>query len=141
MHEVMFGRHAYWFEPPDLVCCVIEGDIHVDEMRRMVGYIRARAEGCEHVLLLGDAARLGTIPADARKEFRGAMGIPYGGVAIYHASFHTRMLAIMILGALRLLNRTRFPFEFFATEAEARRWIEEQRAALAPAPPKDEVGS
>jgi len=133
MHEERIGLHALSFEPPDLVRCVIQGDISADEMRRMIAYVRACAEERAPVLFLADIAGLGAIPPDTRKEVRATVGIPYGAIAAHSATFQTKILASMILGAMKLLSGERTPVAFFGTEAEARRWLEAERAALAPA--------
>ncbi len=131
MHEETIGLHAFSFEPPDLVHCVIRGDISPDEMRRMIAYVRTRAGEREPVLILADIAGLGAIAPDSRKEVRATVGIPYGAIAVHSATFQTKVLASMVLGAIKLLSGERIPIVFFGTEAEARRWIDGQRAALA----------
>lgn len=132
MHEVTIGCSALSFEPPDVVRCVLRGDISADEMRRMIEHIRASTEGLERLLVLVDVTGLGAIPPDARKEVRGSFGIPYAALAVCGATFQTKILSTMLWSARNLLSGARLPLAFFDTEAEALRWLDAQRAALEP---------
>ncbi len=134
MHEVMIGRHAFWFESPDLLCAEVHGDVSADEMSRFAAYARARAGECASLLVLADLSELGEVPVEARKAARAAVGIQYQGTAVYGASFHQRLAATLVMGALRLLSRNESNrMSFVGTEAEARRWIAARRLALAQA--------
>ncbi len=133
MHEEMIGLHEFSFEPPDLARGVFRGDISADEMRRMVAYMRACTAEHAPVMFMADVTALGAIPPETRKEVRGTVGIPYGALAVHGATFRTKILCTLVLGAMKLLSGVQTPIGFFATEAEARRWLDEQRAAYTPA--------
>ncbi len=131
MHEETIGRHTFSFEPPDLGRGVFHGDISADEMRRMVAYMHARAAEHAPLFFLADIAGLGAVPPETRREVRGTIGIPYGAIAGYRATFRTKILATMMLRIMKLISPSvQVPVGFFDTEAEARRWIDAQRAAL-----------
>jgi len=132
MHEVMIGRHAFGFEPPDLLRAEIHGAVSAEEMARFAAYTRARAGECASLLVLADVSDMGDVSADARKEARAAVGVRFGGTALYGASFQRRMVVTLVMSALRLLSGDENnPLVFFGTEAEARRWIAARRHELA----------
>lgn len=110
----------------------LRGAVSAEDLK---GITAARAEllsDAPFVLALVDARELGAIPVETRKlAARTIPLVTYRGIALFGASFQTRILAKLVLGAARLLGREeRNPVQFFDTEAEARAWLTERAAEL-----------
>ena len=86
------------------------------------------AKGCAFLLVnFSDAV---SIAASGRKavldEFR---DVRLDAAGVVGASFHIRVLSILITKALQTFTKRSHPLSFFDTEAEARAWLLEQRRA------------
>lgn len=78
-----------------------------------------------------DMSRVGTISPEARLIARAEAGhLPLRGTAVFGASFHHRVIALLANKAATLLKKDHQPIAFFATEAEARAWIDERRRVV-----------
>ena len=137
--ETQIGRHTLRIREPALYHIVMKGDMDADEMRHMIGLVLEVSKGRPHILVLGDLAEMGSITPEARKV-AAAEGsrLPIRALAYYRASMLARATITLALGAMRLLSSTDCRFRFFATEAEASAWIEEQQRALYPEVPGGE---
>ncbi|EYF00441.1 Hypothetical protein CAP_0810 [Chondromyces apiculatus DSM 436] len=119
------------FEAPDLICVRAHGNVTLAEMRDALAYQRAVGERQGRVFLLADMSALGTIDPRARQDVGIIRSIPYRGIAVHGASFQAKIVIKMLMVALRVFAPGADPhLHFFSTEAEARRWIAERRAAL-----------
>lgn len=114
---------------------VVRGSLSADELIAITAFRDEHAPGSPFLLVLGDLRELGAIPVESRKVAAHRLGqFPYGGIALFGASFQARVLAKLVLGAARLLGRDdRNPVRFFDTEAEARAWLAERARELASA--------
>jgi hypothetical protein len=103
------------------------------EIRAISAYIKRASRGLHHLLVLVDVAGLRGISPETRRAAIAEPSLaPYRGIAVYNASFQARIVMKLLGLALNLVNRiTDNPLAFFATEAEARRWIEERRRTIA----------
>ncbi len=124
------GDHSYRVEPPDLVFVRDRGDIlpeHVapviEELQQMVG------RGIPPLWLV-DITELGEVHPETRKCFAQSdlMSI-LGPVAVIGASFSRRVLMRLVFNAAKLARPgAKGPdVRFFASEAEARAWLDEVR--------------
>lgn len=120
------------FEPPDLCVSAFIGDTDAAEMRHMNEELRRLTEGLDHVFLLLDQTRAGSVTAEARKlGVEGTKGIPVVEAAAFGASFQVRVVITLVVRVLKLLRgEKRELIHFFATEAEARAYLAERRRAL-----------
>jgi hypothetical protein len=122
--EVSFHR----WEDPDVTFLAIIGDLSRPEMRRILDETNASAKGKPYIFGLIDMSRVGTISPEARVVARTEAGhFLLRGTAVFGASFHHRVIALLANKAAALLKKDHQPIAFFATEAEARAWIDERR--------------
>jgi hypothetical protein len=120
------------WEPPDVVFVAVNGDVSVDEARRLIAEIRPLLLDKPRVFFISDFRRCGAVPPDARAVTRGVIkGTNVRGTAVFGASFHVRVVMTLIYKAAKLLNNydDSNPLFFCDTEAQARAWIEERRAS------------
>lgn len=142
MHESKVGEHILRFEPPDLAHVILSGDVSVRDMEGIGAYLRAHRAKGSHILAMVDLAAMGNVPPEARRTAAVDKINPlYRGMALYNANFRTRVLAKLLLGAMRLLSAEKTPIAFFRTEDEARLWIEQRRSELAAARAQASVGA
>lgn len=129
----MSNRQSYVrLEPPDLCVAVFVGDIDAALMRRMNEELKRAAEGRDHIFLLVDQTRAGSVSAEARKlGVEGAKDLNIRDSAVFGASFHVRTVMTLITRVMKLIRGERAELvHFFATEAEARAYLAERRRAL-----------
>ena len=100
-------------------------------MRRLLDDTNASAKGKPYMLGLIDMSRVGTISPEARIIARAEAGhFPLRGTAVFGASFPHRVIAMLANKAASLLKKDHQAIAFFATEAEARAWLEERRKVV-----------
>jgi hypothetical protein len=130
--EADYGAHAIAFEPPDLIVVIVRGALCVEEMSDLAAFVRAHTTALGAVLLIADLSAMSALSATARRAAaETSRGIPYRGMALYGASFQTRVVAKLALGAMRLLGATSdCPIEFCQTEQEARAWVAKRRREI-----------
>jgi hypothetical protein len=134
-HRGSPGPTVQRWEPPDICITVLIGDISGHEMRRLMAETMVLIAGKPYVLGLIDMSRLGVLSPEARQVARTeALNLPMRGTAVFGASFHHRVLAILINKAASLLKKDHQPVAFFVTEAEAREWLEARRKVIAAIP-------
>ncbi|EYF08173.1 Hypothetical protein CAP_5933 [Chondromyces apiculatus DSM 436] len=125
------GPHTVKLEPPDLFGMVLDGLLLPEHVEETYVYQRILAADSGRVLLLIDLAQAMGLPAETRRMMKNAGDLPYRGIAIHGANFKKRVLGNMAVMAMNLLTGNQeCPVRFFATEAEARRWIIVRRAVL-----------
>ncbi|WP_050432452.1 hypothetical protein [Chondromyces crocatus] len=131
VQRLTMGGHSVTLEPPDISRVVLRGDISAMEMLSVLGIVRAFAEERGRVFLLIDARGLGGIPVDARKAICEGASIPIRGTAIYGASFQSRILCTLVMGALQLFTTQHDnPVVFLPDEESAFGWVTQRRASL-----------
>jgi len=120
------------FEPPDLIFCSLIGVITAELLHTNTRFLPFfRSLPCVFTLL--DVSDFKSIPAEARRASVGMnAGIRNRGCAVIGASMPVRLVATVILRGVALVNRhIDNPTRFFATEDEARAWLEARRRAVA----------
>jgi hypothetical protein len=124
-------RSHFRWEPPDTCVLTLIGDVSEHEMRRVLAETSASIAGKPYALGLIDMRRLGVISAEVRQIARTeSVHIPMRGTAVFGASFHHRVLALLVNKAASFLKKDHQPVAFFATEAEAREWLTARRKVV-----------
>jgi len=128
----MRERHTVFFEPPDVTVWKLVGDVSEGEMRELTSMEKSFVDGRPHLLKLVDLSRIGSVSAGARKAGAEKVhDVPVLAVAIFGAHFAIRVLADLVVRAGSFIRRIdTVPTRYFATEAEARAWLEERRALI-----------
>lgn len=125
------GGTFFRWEPPDICVLTLIGDVTGEDMRQMVAAAVAQTAGRAYALGLIDMSRMGTISPEARLIAKNeARAIPMRGTAIIGASFHHRVMALLISKAVALVKKDSQPVAFLTTLGEARAWLAERREAL-----------
>ena len=132
--EIRIGETMIRYEPPDICYLEVVGAPDVAEAIKLMDAVRRFSEGKDVFFTLNNVARTSGFPPDARRFVADRMrAMPIRGIAIFGASFHMRVVLTLFSKARGLVfgDQKRSPMHIFATEAEARAWIAEQRAAAA----------
>jgi hypothetical protein len=130
----MVGENSLRLEPPETVSARIRGVLNVEATRELLGAMRRLCEGKARIFLLGDISGLQGMPGDARKVAAELLlGIPVASTAIFGASFAQRVVATLADKTSNLIRgSSAYETRFFATEAQARAWLGQQRERGAP---------
>lgn len=128
------GRHLVRWERPDLVFLALRGPTSATEAARIRAIYAEIGErvGPYHVVF--DASELVFIEAGSRAAWlRDDQPYPFRSVIVFGANFSTRAVVMTVYRAGRLVAPSlfKFPFEFVATEEDARARIHELRSATA----------
>ncbi|MDC0746639.1 STAS/SEC14 domain-containing protein [Polyangium mundeleinium] len=128
-----FGTHLHRFESPDLYIVRIRGNVLDDDMRTQIAALRALAERTGGgIFWIADVTEMGSLTPQARRaaaanEFADVRNVLRGS-AVVGASFTTRVVATLLIRAVRSLEPHKIrPVAFVETEAEARAFLEEYR--------------
>lgn len=125
------GEHELDIEPPDTVIMRYRGRLGIVDFTRSIDYLHQHCSAWPHMLLIVDLSRLEAIPADVRRIVPDVTSwMPMRGTMICGASFTIRTIAVMLLKMINLLRGTDNPSDYFASEVDARVWLEKRRAAL-----------
>jgi len=124
-----FGTHLHKFELPDLYIVRLRGDVLGDDMGSQIEALRAIAKRAGGgVFWMADVSGMGALTVQARhaaaaKENEDVRALLRGS-AVIGASFATRVIATLLMRAVRTLNPSRIrPAAFVETEAEARAFL------------------
>lgn len=128
-----FGTHLHRFEPPDLYIVRMQGTVLGDDMRSQIEALQALAERTGGgIFWMADVTAMGALTPEARrvaaaKEHEEVRAVLRGS-AVVGASFTTRVMASLLLRAVRALRPdTGRPVAFVETEAEARAFLDPHR--------------
>jgi hypothetical protein len=131
MREELIGQHHIRFEPPDVLFVTNNGNLSVEDASGLVGRFEGFAEGKTRVLLLFNVERAGNMAPEARKIVVNALGrIPIGGIAIFGATFTSRVVSTLIVKAVEIIYPSAPAIHFFPSEAGARAWLNERREVV-----------
>jgi hypothetical protein len=117
------------FEAPNLVFWHLIGRVEASDIMRIYEEQLEFAEGKPFLFLLADVTRLEHITAEARRvaaegPTRGKKMMHVRAAAVIGASFHIRVIGVLIAKASRLIHRGEEMEVYFCdTEADARAWI------------------
>lgn len=123
------GEHGYHLELPDLLLSRPVGHISREELASALDVIEHQARNGP-LFWLVDLTRLAGLTPEARRLLsqRDARAF-LRAIVLVGGSFHQRVLATLVIRAVRLFwrHKTHVPFAFFADEPTARAWIEAER--------------
>nr|AYM52968.1 hypothetical protein [Jahnella sp. MSr9139] len=125
------GAHEVLFEPPDLSIFRARGDISAADVGLIRAEVRRLCQEREALFSLVDLTGLGAILPEARSRAARPWPLQIQGIAVIGAGFLHRVVITAVDRALARLFRGdgRFTPHFFATEAEARAWLDQRRRA------------
>ncbi len=127
-HEI--GKHSLRFESPDIVHMRIVGDLSLAQVQQLLEWVDAFPKPEKGYFSLIDIAEAGRPNLEILKSnaLLKKMQI-YGAFVYYRAQFQHRTVIEIVQKISRALNLSlkTIPLVAFATEAEARVWIDEYR--------------
>lgn len=128
--QVQIGPHVTLITN-DVMHNTLRGDLILADLQELLQIVeRVRAQR-GMIFLLTDTRQLGTIePAARQYGVKWARTHTVEGSAIYGAGLMARALITLIERAITLVRAHHAPTVFFATEAQARAWIDAQRQKL-----------
>jgi hypothetical protein len=127
---VTFGAQRLTVEAPDIIRIDFRGTLDGPAARELLGWLSAWCQGKSRFYILCDMTESVGVSADARRTLQSfAVTFPATRVACWGWSFTMRVLVEMLSRARRLLGvkGPRTPPRFFASEREARAFIEAER--------------
>lgn len=132
--EVWVGESRIRFEPPDICHIEIVGTPEGASAVAIMDALDRFSQDKTAIFTLSNVARSGSFPPEARKLVAERMkNMPIRATAVFGANFNMRVLITLVFKVQALFRgEDRNPTRFFSTEAEARAWIDQQRAALRP---------
>lgn len=128
------GRHVTYFEEPDILYLQLDGPVTEPEGLEINRLHRELGQGKKRLFFLVDLFNLESIHPAVRKDTGSIVKeLPLRGAALYNASLKAKVVAKLILTAANLFRKEeeKMPIAFFATEQEARAWIDNRREELA----------
>lgn len=132
MRDILFiGRQQTAFEKPDIIYMKMSGDVTAEEGLAVNDKHREYVIGHDVIFYLIDFSELESIPASVRKAASETMKeFPLKGITIFGAPLKARVLAKLILTAMKLFKGvdSGAPVVFVDDEEQARAWIGERRA-------------
>ncbi|HEY0136987.1 MAG TPA: hypothetical protein VGB85_23050 [Nannocystis sp.] len=135
MEQATIGRHRYQ-KAGDVVRLQWQGNISADDLKVMREVTTRMMQELGRAFTISDMSQVTGIDAGARK-YMAEWGQQDGnglitGTAVYGLSFATRAITTLALNAITLLGKKKVEVAFVKDEAEATRWVDEQRAARFP---------
>jgi hypothetical protein len=124
------GAHQVRLEAPNLFFLRDQGDMSTADVAQIMDEMRRCASVSGPLLVLNDISALRDVSLEARKVVaQNDVLKVVRAMAVFGGSFAQRIVATLALMAARLRLRRKGipPIRFFATEAEARAWLEENR--------------
>ena len=136
------GKHLLVYEEPDLLRLTIDGDISAQEATAILAADVENFQRCGYALLLVDATKLGSVPAETRRAASHILAKtwpydgPYlGSIAIFGANQYAVAILTLLLRAIHMIRKHSRPTPtFFKDGVAARKWLREQRALHDAAP-------
>lgn len=123
------------WEEPDILFTAYIGAISGGDMRELIDEGRRIYADKPFFFSILDMSGLRSVSGDARTLARDeGRDLKMRAAAIFGASYHLRVLAVLVDKATKLLYRERAAYRiaFFGSEAEARAFVDEQRVLLSP---------
>jgi hypothetical protein len=130
--ELKFGPnhiHSVRFEPPDLVCVSLVGDVSGEDMDVLIEWINRAGGGRKPWFSMTNMSKMGSLTSEAKKGLRKLP--PYTAATVVGLSVQARVALQLLNRAYEMWNRgIDNKLGFFDTEEDARAWIDEQRRAF-----------
>lgn len=124
------GRHDFFYED-DILGMRLRGSISRRDLETLRKGLEELASERPSFYLLTDMAECTGIDPEARKymaEWAKAPDVGLVGTVVYGNGFMMRALITLTLKAIKLLGQREALIHFVKDEAEARRWIADDRA-------------
>ncbi|HYO12574.1 MAG TPA: hypothetical protein VE685_05205 [Thermoanaerobaculia bacterium] len=125
------GKQTTHFEEPDTIFMKMVGDVTAEEGLAINTKHTEYAQGRDRLFYLIDFSELESVPAPVRKAASETIKeFPLQGLAIFQAPLKARVLAKLILTAMKLFkgeDAAGAPVAFLDSEEEARAWIAKRR--------------
>lgn len=125
--DLRIGTHALQLEG-DLVCLRLQGKVNAAECQAILDRCSRVREEYGQLYILFDNTAAGNIEQAARQQF--VMWVrthPIAGVANFGGGIVQRTLALLLLNAIRIMDKKAPLQTYVASEAEARGWLAEIR--------------
>lgn len=130
--ECVLDGYRLWVDG-DLLCLRPDGPITLQVVDWLAAASLDILTRHEHYYILGDLLDAGPIsPALRRRLAEHGAAYPPRAIAFYHVGIVAQGVNALLFGALNLLSRRKQPMRQFSTEADARRWLDEQRPVKTP---------
>jgi SpoIIAA-like len=120
-------------EEPDIVLWYLIGHVEEADIKRNYDAQMDFFRGKSHILLLIDVSELKSMTLAARRAaaagpIPGKKVLPVRGCAVVGASFHIKVVSLLVAKASRVFNpQEDNAIHFCDTEPEARQWIDKRR--------------
>jgi hypothetical protein len=126
--EVAVGSHRVLHEVDGVALIHFGADPTEAEMERIMGAL-IRMCGTAPTFILIDFSAVSTLSPEVRKVVgRRSQELDVRGIGMFGATFHMRVIAKLVNGAIAMFKKDPVPQAFFKTREEADRWIEDLHA-------------
>lgn len=129
----LIGKQQTAFFEPDIIYMKMSGDVTAEEGLAINDKHREYVVGRDLVFYLIDFSELESVPAPVRKAASQTIKeFPLKGLAIFGAPLKARVLAKLILTAMKLFrgDDADAPVVFLDNEEQARAWIGKRRSEV-----------
>lgn len=129
----LLGKQQTAFFEPDIIYMKMSGDVTAEEGLAINDKHREYVVGRDLVFYLIDFSELESVPAPVRKAASQTIKeFPLKGLAIFGAPLKARVLAKLILTAMKLFrgDDADAPVVFLDNEEQARAWIDKRRSEV-----------
>jgi hypothetical protein len=126
--QATVGSHRVLHEVDGVALIHFGEDPSEAEMEDVMGEL-LRMCGEAPTFILIDFSAVSTLSPEVRKVVgRRSQELDVQGIAMFGATFHLRVIAKLVNGAIAMFKKDPVPQEFFKTREEADRWIDGLRA-------------
>ncbi len=129
--KIIEGTHEFEFVAPDLLRFRLRGAMTDDETIKYLDFVFAHTPDENRSLyVVYDLSEMVRLDERSRKRVTEVdRPYPFDGLVVIGASYSMRMLAEMLIRAIKLIKPEywNFPHKFVGTMAEAEAWIDEIR--------------
>ena len=125
-----YGTHRARFEAPDLVLFHAVGDVSIEEVRQFIGDLTKWPKPERGFFYIPNVSQMGHQTTQVAGEMKKLPPNLFRATAVVGAKFHHRVAADLLRRVMMRLNLPGYTADtqFFATEAEARVWVDSLRA-------------
>jgi hypothetical protein len=126
MDEVFYSRkHSLYFESSGLCVIKYDGPLLEADIHNIHSELRRWSQDRLRFSILVNLSSTGDVEPAARKAAAETLDVPnLTAVAGYGQSWHVRATATLTAALIRAFGKVRCPIRFFATEEDARTWLE-----------------
>jgi hypothetical protein len=138
MDEVFYSRkHSLIFESSELCVIKYDGPLLAADIHNIHSELKRWSQGRPRFSMLVDLSSTGDVEPAARKAAAETLDVPnLTAVAGYGQSWPVRATATLTAALIRAFGKVKCPIRFFATEQDARAWLEGNANVIAPTSPR-----